>query len=200
MKLLNRTSATTQVAPVYHALTSYPAHNRIISGTPMNPPRRCRCLPAILAALALQCLASASAIAQTPPATLKFGTVSGIALNFIFPVTSGGKTYYYLDRDDSGGFHGGNLVFTTPYDGVTVSQLKSLLTDGSNIDDTQTEGHNGRDDNRSVIVRSLIGEEVIGDEYTLILPTIPELEVLRNDQMSNEDPNWSNWTGGGACI
>ena len=138
MKLLYRTSATTQVAPVYHALTSYPAHNRIISSTPMNPPRRCRCLPAILAALALSCLASASAIAQTPPApVLDLRNFSDINLILRFPVTSGGKTYYYLDRNGNGNSGGNRAILV---DGMTRYELQTLLNDGNGVRATQEGG------------------------------------------------------------
>ena len=96
MKLLNRISAATQAPPVCHALTSYPAHiARAYSGTPMNRLRPRRCLPAVLVALALSCLASATAMAQSGP-TFDSGlvnqnyTVGATIVNLTLPGANGG--------------------------------------------------------------------------------------------------------------
>ena len=145
----------------------------------MNPPRRCRCLPAILAALALSCLASASAIAQTPPApVLDLRNFSDINLILRFPVTTSvGKTYYYLDRNGNGNSVGNRALLE---DGMTRYELQTLLNDGNGVGATQEGGHKGNDDARSVIV----------DKYTLILPTLNELRTLISDQ-SRVPPGWS---------
>ena len=81
-------------------------------------------------------------------------TASGIPLKLNHPVTlDNGKVYYILDRDGNGEI--------TDDDRVQNSELDTLLNNGSIVRPTQVRGHNGRDDERSVIV---------GD-YTLILPT-----------------------------
>ena len=90
------------------------------------------------------------------------GTVSGINLNLVFPVTSGGKTYYYLDRNAT------NTADNN--DQLTHDSLDTLLNGG--IDTT--------DDARSVIV----------DEYTLVLPTSQELVDLQADQ--GTPASWSD--------
>ena len=92
MKLLNRISAATQAPPVYHALTSYP---RAYIGHPDEPARPRRCLPAVLVALVLSCLASATAMAQSGP-TFDSGlvnqnyTVGATIVNLTLPGASGG--------------------------------------------------------------------------------------------------------------
>ena len=87
---------------------------------------------------------------------LDLGTdeTSGLSLQLDHPVTlDNGKVYYILDRDGNGEI--------TDDDRVLNSDLGSLLNNGSIVRPTQALGHNGRDDERSVIV----------DDYTLILPT-----------------------------
>ena len=128
----------------------------------MNPSRTRRWLIAVLTAVALSCLASANAIAQTVP--LRLGTVSGVSLNLAFPVTSGGKTYYYLDKDNNGE--------TSSFDQLSHNDLDTLLNDGSDTTDTL--------DTRSVIT----------DGYTLILPTISEWRAFQSVQ--GTPAKWSN--------
>ena len=87
---------------------------------------------------------------------LDLGTdeTSGLSLQLNHPVTlDNGKVYYILDRNGDGEI--------TDADRVQNSDLSSLLNNGSIVRPTQVRGHNGSDDERSVIV---------GD-YTLILPT-----------------------------
>ena len=111
--------------------------------------------------------------APPPPlATLSLGTVSGVDLNLRFPVTTiDGKTYYYLDVDNSGEGDSPDLL-----DHVV---LDNLLNNGTDTSITQEGTHNGNDDARSVIVGT----------HTLILPTLVELQALRTDQ-NNSPPSW----------
>ncbi len=129
----------------------------------------------LFAAFALSCLAPANAIAQTtPPAILDLGTVDGFRLNLILPVTTtSGKTYYFLDASGDG-------IASLSADLVTLSPLSTLLNNGTVPMETQLDGHNGRDDERSVIV----------DSHTLVLPTAAEYSALHVDQGSNPPTGW----------
>ena len=103
--------------------------------------------------------------------SLDLGTVEGVNLNLILPVTTAsGKTYYYLDLDENNrvnpGVGGGDAN-----DYATNDMLDALLNGGANTIATQEGTHDGGDDARS---------EIIG-EYTLILPTAAELRVFAND-------------------
>ena len=111
--------------------------------------------------------------APPPPLeTLSLGTVSGVDLNLRFPVTTiDGKTYYYLDVDNSG-------EGDSP-DRLDHVVLDILLNNGDDTTPTQEGTHNGNDDERSVIVGT----------HTLILPTLAELQTLRADQ-NNSPPSW----------
>ena len=100
-------------------------------------------------------------------------STGGVNLNLRFPVTINGKTYFYLDHDGDGIADAG--------DAVTHRILNDLLNGGSPTDATQPGGHNGRDDERSVIV---------GDT-AVILPTVDELMALRSDLARTTAPvNW----------
>ena len=93
---------------------------------------------------------------------LRLGDLFGLGLYLINPVTTeDGKTYYYLDNDDDGDFDD---------DRITHSTLDTLLNEGSDTEDTQTEddGHIGDDDERSVIIGS----------HALVLPTEDELDGI----------------------
>ena len=119
---------------------------------------------------------------DTPTDTLALGTDtdSGLNLNLLFPVTTNGKTYYYLDNsgDDSADIGDSN---------VTHIALNNLLNSDNNTKDTQDGEHNGQDDERAAIV---------GD-YVLILPTHAELVALRDSQSNPIPANWLDdtyWT------
>ena len=113
-----------------------------------------------------------------PPAALTLGTdtVSGVNLNLKFPViTADGKIYYYLDANNNGDGDSPDLL--------NHAVLDDLLNNGDDTDDTQLlEGHDGSDDERSVEVGA----------YTLILPTLEELQKLRADQDDTYPFNWGN--------
>ncbi len=121
-------------------------------------------------------------MAQTyPPATLALGTVSGVDLYLALPVTTAsGKIYYYLDVSNDGTVSAG--------DQVSHNALDTLLNNGADTDDTLPTGHDGRDDERSVIV----------DSYTLVLPTVTEWKALDDDQSGSAPTGWSSsgdhWT------
>ena len=144
---------------------------------PVSAPRRRRTTPLawLFAAFALSCLAPANAIAQTCPSeALCLGTVHGLRLNLILPVTTtSGKTYYFLDASGDG-------IASLSADLVTLSPLSTLLNNGTVPMETQLDGHNGRDDERSVIV----------DSHTLVLPTAAEYSALHVDQGSNPPTGW----------
>ena len=147
MKLLNRISAATQAPPVYHALTSYP---RAYIGHPDEPARPRRCLPAVLVALVLSCLASATAMAQSGP-TFDSGlvnqnyTVGATIVNLTLPGASGGTgtLSYTLTPDVNTAIPG--LTFdasaftlagtpTMP----SAAALTYTVTDANNITDNLT--------------------------------------------------------------
>ena len=133
-------------------------------------------LKLLCAVLILATLATTETNAQTlpsPPNKLELGTVSGINLDLIFPTTVNGKTYYYLDHNESGDA-------STSGDFVTHAALNSLLNSGNDTADTLPEGHDGRDDQRSVII----------DDYVLILPTLTELIALRSNLGNRAPSNW----------
>ena len=105
-----------------------------------------------------------------------------INLNLILPITFNDKTYHWLDNN-------GNGTAESPADGVTdrISHdpLDKLLNGGNNTDKTQPlpDGHDGQDDQRSVI---------IGDTV-LILPTVQEFTALYNGLRSS--PLLEMWPG-----
>ena len=119
-----------------------------------------------------------------------------INLNLIFPITFNGKTYVFLDQNGNGVADRG--IDASPGDRVMHNALDRLLNDGNDTGDTQDGAHNGRDDQRSVIV----------DDSVLILPTAEEFRALRAARISAGDPprpeNWYNgfaqlesyWTSG----
>ncbi|HCI02200.1 MAG TPA: hypothetical protein DE276_03275, partial [Oceanospirillaceae bacterium] len=113
-------------------------------------------------------------------------TNSGINLNLIKPIIHDGKNYYFLDES------GDNNIDTSYYslDRVTHDALDILLNNGDDTIVTQQwfEGHDGRDDERSVVI----------DDFTLILPTTAELQDLFNnvdvDSIENGYPYNSYWS------
>ena len=109
-----------------------------------------------------------------------------INLNLILPITVNGKTYYWLDNNGSGTAD----IGTDIRDRISHDTLDRLLNDGRDTVDTQTQrpgGHDGRDDERSVVI----------DDSVLILPTVEEFRALYSD-LSNpllaRWPNTSYWT------
>ena len=82
---------------------------------------------------------------------------TGIDLNLTNPNTRNGKVYYYLDQD-----------FANLGDRVTHTELDNLLNGGADTINTQPGGHDGSDDERSVII----------DGYALVLPTVTEIQAF----------------------
>ncbi|TXK93350.1 hypothetical protein BMR07_15345 [Methylococcaceae bacterium CS1] len=99
--------------------------------------------------------------------SINLGTVHGINLNLINPISSNGHTYYYLDSSGDGSPYG--------YDPISHEKLDDLLNEGNDTVATQEGSHDGSDDERSVILEG----------YTLILPTISELSDLSADIEAN---------------
>ena len=107
-----------------------------------------------------------------------------INLNLIFPITVNDKTYYWLDNNGNGVADDSNTGIT---DRISHQALDRLLNGGDDTVDTQPDGHDGRDDARSVIV---------GDSV-LILPTRAEFRALRSSLSATAPAGWSNaryWT------
>uniref|UniRef100_UPI0039BD16FD Ig-like domain-containing protein n=1 Tax=Limnohabitans sp. TaxID=1907725 RepID=UPI0039BD16FD len=100
-------------------------------------------------------------IAQTG---LQLGTVSGVNLNLISPVTlANGKTYYIVDLNNDG--------VITDADPISHVTLDLLFNNGSDRTDTQPTGAvAGVDDARTLIVNG----------YTLVNPTTTEFIALRS--------------------
>ena len=110
--------------------------------------------------------------------TLDFDEHEGINLNLAHRHQRNGKVYYYLDRDDDS---------IPPHnDQVSHTLLDNLLNNGDHTENTQLTGHDGSDDERSVII----------DDYALVLPTVTEiLAFFANngvpDGWNNRGPYWS---------
>ncbi|HBD23389.1 MAG TPA: hypothetical protein DC023_03065, partial [Oceanospirillaceae bacterium] len=104
-------------------------------------------------------------------------TNSGINLNLINPIEYDGKYYYFLDQNNNNTPNGG----FSPADGVSHDALDDLLNNGDDTIVTQQgfEGHDGTDDERSVVI----------DGFTLILPTTAELQDLFNNVDVDSDEN-----------
>ena len=121
------------------------------------------------------------------PSSLALGEHAGAGINLklLHKTIIDGKAYYYLDADDSGARGGGDAIAYAP--------LNALLNGGSRVDDTQTTGHDGTDDARSVIITTSDAS------YTLILPTKEELEIISDASAGEADDNSygapSNWFG-----
>ena len=92
--------------------------------------------------------------------TLNFGNREGINLNLTNRNQRNGKVYYYLDRNGNSN--------PDDLDRITHTLLDNLLNNGDHTVNTQSDGHDGSDDVRSVI---------IGD-YTLVLPTVTEIQAF----------------------
>ena len=115
------------------------------------------------------------------------GTNDSINLELILPITVNDKTYYWLDNNGNGVAEAGKGTgtgTTGTTDSITHNPLDDLLNGGNNTFETQPhpDGHDGRDDERSVI---------IGDTV-LILPTVAEFRALRNN------PLLANWPPSGT--
>ena len=115
------------------------------------------------------------------------GTNDSINLELILPITVNDKTYYWLDNNGNGTAEAGTGTgtgTTGTTDSITHNPLDDLLNGGNNTFETQPhpDGHDGRDDERSVI---------IGDTV-LILPTVAEFRALRNN------PLLANWPPSGT--
>ena len=111
----------------------------------------------------------------TGPSILRLGTVNGIDLTLLGPVTLNGKTYYYWDRSGDG--------LSDNADAVSHNDLDTLLNNGDDTFDTQSDGHIGDDDARSVIIANNLAS------YTLVLPNTTELNGLFS---SHSPPGWSD--------
>ena len=109
------------------------------------------------------------------PSILRLGAVNGIDLTLLGPVTLNGKTYYYWDRSGDG--------LSDNTDAASHDELDTLLNNGDDTLDTQSGGHIGDDDARSVIIANNLAS------YTLVLPNTTELSGL----LSSHSPvGWSD--------
>ena len=70
------------------------------------------------------------------PSILRLGAVNGIDLTLLGPTTLNGKTYYYWDRSGDG--------LSDSADAVSHNDLDTLLNNGDDTFDTQSDGHIGR--------------------------------------------------------
>ena len=96
---------------------------------------------------------------------LQLGTVSGVNLSLLSPVTrANGKTYYIVDLDNDG--------VITSADHASRVTLDQLFNNGNDRTDTQSTGAvAGVDDARTLIVNG----------YTLVNPTTTEFVALRSE-------------------
>ena len=114
---------------------------------------------------------------------LPLGNHAGIDLNLAYRTERAGKVYYYLNRILFGAI--------SSRDYVSHIELDNLLNDGFDTINTQPNGHDGSDDERSVI---------IGD-YALVLPTGIEIQDFLAAGGDNPVPNgWADvaayWAAG----
>ena len=92
--------------------------------------------------------------------TLNFGNREGINLKLTNRNQRNGKVYYYLDRNGNSN--------PDDLDRITHTLLDNLLNNGDHTVNTQSDGHDGSDDARSVII----------DNYALVLPTVTEIQAF----------------------
>jgi methionine-rich copper-binding protein CopC len=112
--------------------------------------------------------------AAAPLAKLELGTVSGVNLSLISPVTlANGKKYYIVDLNKDG-------VITSD-DHISHVTLDQLFNNGNDRTDTQASGAvAGVDDARTVIVNG----------YTLVNPTTTELVAIRTEKVNVLPTGW----------
>ena len=107
---------------------------------------------------------------------LPLGNHAGIDLNLAYRTERAGKVYYYLNRILFGAI--------SSRDYVSHIELDNLLNDGFDTINTQPGGHDGSDDERSVII----------NDYALVLPTGTEIQDSFT-AAGNELPNgWADET------
>ena len=111
-----------------------------------------------------------------PILPFRLGTYNGININLISPISSKGKTYYWVDTNGDGtplyqwnSSH--NLILSS--DDVYHDLLDILFNNG--FDTT--------DQNRTFSTKAVNG-------YTLVLPTKDELIALHNDKSSEINAQW----------
>lgn len=135
------------------------------------------------------------ALTQTNNSTaVNLGTVEGLTLNLINPVTTAaGKTYYILDSN-------GNGIFEIA-DEVGHDVLDKIFNSGNDTTDTQPSGAvKGVDDARSMVRGG----------FTVVLPTTTEFVALRNEfknvfptgwqPVDYDSPNFGTATRVGANV
>ena len=114
--------------------------------------------------------------------TLNLDNGDGIHLNLTGRHKRNGKVYYYLDHNDNS--NPDNL------DQITHILLDNLLNDGANTINTQPDGHDGSNDERSVII----------DGYALVLPTAAEIRAFLTAGNNEVPDGWANgefyWAAG----
>lgn len=101
------------------------------------------------------------------PSALDLGTVSGVSLKLIMPVTVTGKTYYFLDL-------GGNGAPNYPSDLISHDALDTLFNRG--VDTTTVNS------TRTVTVNG----------YTLVLPTVAEFQTMYGSNGSKTPTGWDS--------
>ncbi len=94
--------------------------------------------------------------------TLDLGTVNGVRWNLIQKLVVNGMTYFFVDLDGSG------VASSGDYSGNTHDDLDTIFNGGANTTGT-TNPTEGQDTERSAIING----------YTLVLPTLVELQAIR---------------------
>lgn len=104
--------------------------------------------------------------------SIDLGTVSGVRLNLVSKaVTSDGKVYFHLDVNGNGSGDTSDLI--------NHDSLDTLFNGGTDTTGSSTPTL-GVDTERSVIVNG----------YTVVLPTLAELQALYNDPLPNPPSGW----------
>ena len=119
---------------------------------------------------------------STARKTLNLDNGDGIHLNLTGRHKRNGKVYYYLDHNDNSN--------PDSLDQITHILLDNLLNDGANTINTQPDGHDGSNDERSVII----------DGYALVLPTAAEIKAFLTAGNNEIPDGWANdkfyWAAG----
>jgi hypothetical protein len=109
--------------------------------------------------------------------SIDLGTVSGVRLNLVSKaVTSDGKVYFHLDVNGNGSGDTSDLI--------NHDSLDTLFNAGTDTTGSSTPSL-GVDTERSVIVNG----------YTVVLPTLAELQALYNDPLPNPPSGWPSSGG-----
>lgn len=109
--------------------------------------------------------------------TLDLGTVNGVRWNLINKFVANGMTYFFVDLDGSG------AASVNDYNGNTHDDLDAIFNGGTDTTGL-TNPTAGQDTERSAIIKG----------YTLVLPTLVELQAIRTAAGNAAPTGWGTLT------